>query len=155
MVLEYEKIVDHYPYELLLLADETKEAIHKYLFESDVYTVYVDGSLGGVFCLYTIDENTIELKNMAISEKLQSGGIGSKVINRIKTISQPHYKTLIVGTADCGWRQIKFYEKNGFKKYGVKKNFFIDNYQEPIIENGIQLMDMVMLKYNLHPENEI
>lgn len=28
---------DNYPYDLLLLADETKEEIHKYLFESEVY----------------------------------------------------------------------------------------------------------------------
>ncbi len=35
--MEVCKITDNYPYNLLLLADETTEAINKYLFESDVY----------------------------------------------------------------------------------------------------------------------
>jgi ribosomal protein S18 acetylase RimI-like enzyme len=38
------------------------------------------------------------------------------------------------------------YEKAGFKKYAIKKDFYLRLYPDPIIENGVQLRDMVMLK---------
>lgn len=31
----------------------------------------------------------------------------------------------------------------------MKKNFFIDNYPDPIFDNGVQLTDMVMLKMEI------
>lgn len=151
MKLEFEilKKREPYPYDLLLLADETVEAINKYLFDSDVYFVKSKNELVGVFCLYKIDENTIELKNIAVSERFQGKGFGSEILNFIKEECRKNYKTLLVGTADCGFRQIHFYEMNGFEKYAVRKDFFIENYDLPIFENGVQLRDMVVLKYDL------
>jgi aminoglycoside 6'-N-acetyltransferase I len=55
-----------------------------------------------------------------------------------------------VGTADCGLAQIRFYERNGFVKYAIRKDFFIKNYELPIYENGQLLKDMIMLKYTLN-----
>ena len=51
-----------------------------------------------------------------------------------------------VGTAGTVARQLRFYEKNGFKVFGIKKDFFINNYPQPIYEHGIQLRDMAMLR---------
>ena len=41
---------------------------------------------------------------------------------------------------------IPFYEKCGFRKHHKIKNFFLDNYDHPIIEEGVQLVDMVYLR---------
>jgi aminoglycoside 6'-N-acetyltransferase I len=138
-----------FPYDLLLLADETVDAINKYLFDSTVYLVKSENELVGVFCLYKIDENTIELKNIAVSEEFQGKGLGSAILNFIKEECRKNYKKLLVGTADCGFRQIHFYEMNGFEKYAVRKDFFVENYDLLIFENGVQLKDMVVLKYDL------
>lgn len=139
-----------YPFALLLLADETVDAINKYVDDSAVF-VLKEGAIDlAVFCLYPIDKNTIELKNIAVHESLQGKEVGSLLICEIVVIAKKKgYSRLIVGTADCGVNQIRFYERNGFKKYGVKENFFIDNYKAPIIENGKQLKDMVMLEMYL------
>lgn len=146
-LLNFQLITDDYPYELLLLADETRDAIDKYLLSSDVYLVTLNKDNIGVFCLYHQDSETVELKNIAVSENFQRQGIGEQMLTRIKKICAPKYKRIIVGTADCGISQIRFYEKNGFQKYDVRKNFFIENYPEPIFENGIQLKDMQLLKF--------
>lgn len=45
--------------------------------------------------------------------------------------------------------RLPFTKKNGFRKFAVKKNFFIDQYEAPIYENGVQLKDMVILKFAL------
>lgn len=137
-------------YGLLLLADETIEAIDKYLALSTVFKVSSDGLAIGVFCLFNIDSSIVEIKNIAISDVKQSLGIGSAVIAAIiKIVKSNGFSTLIVGTSDTGVDQIRFYERNGFVRYAVKKNFFVENYSAPIIENGIQLKDMIMLKLTL------
>lgn len=136
-----------YPFNLLLLADETMDAINKYIDDSDVFILEEGEAQLAVFCLYPIDASTLELKNIAVCESLQGQGIGGLLIQEVVAIGKKRgYSRLIVGTADCGIDQIRFYERNGFKKYGVKENFFLDNYAVPIIENGVQLKDMVMLE---------
>lgn len=137
------------PYHLLLLADETIESIDKYVHQSDVYIAEMDDEAIGVVCLYQVDASTVEIKNMAIAEGYQGRGYGSLLLDSIKDIVRNQHTTLMVGTADAGIRQIAFYEKNGFRKFGLKKNFFIDHYEAPIYENGVQLKDMVMLKFEL------
>lgn len=127
-LLDFQLITDEYPYELLLLADETRNAIDKYLSSSDVFLAKLNIDNVGVFCLYHQDAETVELKNIGVSEKYQRQGIGEQILTHIKKICYPKYKRIIVGTADCGINQIRFYEKNGFQKYDVRKNFFIDNY---------------------------
>ncbi len=147
--INIQKIDENYPYDLLLLADETKEGIHKYLFESEVYIAKLSDNDAhiGVFCLYPVNSDTIEIMNIAVSEQYQNRGIGSHLLTEsFKIAKEQGYKELIVGTADCGMKQIRFYEKNGFVKYDVRKNYFTDIYDTPIYENGIQLKDMVMLK---------
>ncbi len=140
---------DNIPYDLLLLADETTDAINKYLPKSDIYIGCINKQIVGVFCLYKVDSTTIEIKNIAIYRDKQSQGLGKKFIEFIKDLTKNKYSLLIVGTADIGFRQIKFYQENGFEKYAIKKNFFIENYPEAIYENTVQLKDMVMLKYTL------
>jgi nicotinamidase-related amidase len=44
---------------------------------------------------------------------------------------------------------IPFYEKCGFKRHHLIKNFFLDNYDHPIFEEGVQLVDMVYLRKNI------
>lgn len=137
------------PYALLLLADETKEAIDKYIYDSEVYRVKAENETIAAFCLYEADNNWIELKNIAVSPAFQGKGFGSKIISHIKSLCKSKYASILVGTADCAHAQIRFYEKNDFQKYGVRENFYIENYPDPIIENGVQLKDMILLKYEL------
>lgn len=72
------------------------------------------------------------------------------MINYVKeTANKENYTEIIVGTADNGINQIRFYERNGFVKYAVKKNYIIDNYSRPVVDDGVLLKDMVMLKMKL------
>ncbi|MCJ0742095.1 GNAT family N-acetyltransferase [Pedobacter montanisoli] len=140
------------PLDLLLMADETEAAVRKYIFQSEVYLVTdkISHEKIAVFVLFKIDNTKLEIKNIAITEKLRGKGIGSWLISNIKQIAtQQNYKSLIVGTPDCAIQQINFYQKAGFIPFALKENFFINNYEEPIYENGILLKDMLMLKMTL------
>jgi aminoglycoside 6'-N-acetyltransferase I len=54
------------PYDLLLLADETMEAINKYIHQSDIYVLDQDNIIIAVCVLQTISNDTIEIKNIAV-----------------------------------------------------------------------------------------
>jgi ribosomal protein S18 acetylase RimI-like enzyme len=136
------------PFELLLLADETVEAIEKYVYTSDVYTVSIDDNEAPVaaFVLSRLNTTEAELKNIAVAPTFQGKGVGSILITEIREICRNSgFRKLWVGTPDSAIQQINFYEKNGFVRDGIKKNFFIDNYPDPIWEDGIMLKDMLML----------
>jgi N-acetylglutamate synthase-like GNAT family acetyltransferase len=66
------------PFDLLLLADETIEAIEKYIYGSEVYVVREseDSEAIAVFALLKINDDDIEIKNIAVMETLQNRGIG-------------------------------------------------------------------------------
>lgn len=138
------------PYELLLLADETTEAIDQYIFSSDIYLLHDGTENIAVMALHKNNDAELELKNIAVIESYRSKGIGSILINKAKEIAHENkYKFLMVGTSDTGFQQIRFYEKNGFVKTGIRKDFFIENYPAPIYENGLQMRDMVLLTHYL------
>lgn len=138
------------PYELLLLADETVEAINQYIYKCDIYLLHDDTESIAVMALCKNSDTELEIKNIAVIESYRSKGIGSILIKKAKEIAlDNHYKVLSVGTSDTGFQQIRFYEKNGFMKTGIRKDFFINNYPSPIYENGLQMRDMVLLTHHL------
>lgn len=138
------------PYTLLLLADETTEAIDRYIFNSEIYLLHEESEEVAVMALYQNNDTELEIKNIAVIERYRSKGIGSILMNKAKEIARENgYKTLTVGTSDTGLQQIRFYEKNGFIKTGIRKNFFIENYPAPIYENELQMQDMIILEYTL------
>ncbi len=141
---------DALPFGLLLLADETIAAIEKYIYASAVYVLMQSGEAIGVAALYPLSADELEIKNIAVAASHQNNGFGSFLIRQlIELARKQQYKMLIVGTADTGLQQIRFYERNGFKKYALRKNFFIEHYPQPIFENGVQLKDMVLLRQPL------
>ena len=143
----------HVPFNLLLLADETVGAIEKYIYASDIYIVKRENEdiPVAVFVLQHLNSSEIELKNIAVAAHLQGKGTGSYLINEIKKIAVlAGFKILWVGTPDVAVKEINFYQKNGFELAGVKKEFFIINYPDPIFDdNATMLRHMAMLKYNL------
>ncbi|HSA38694.1 MAG TPA: GNAT family N-acetyltransferase [Methanoregula sp.] len=142
-LLDGEKI----PYHLLLLADETTEGIDRYIRESDIYIVENKGRFIVVYVLQPVDSSVIEIKNIAVDQEYQGRGIGLSLLSdAIRRAGEEGYSEIIIGTATQAARQISLYEKAGFKKYAIKKDFYLRLYPDPIIENGVQLRDMVMLK---------
>lgn len=130
--------------DLLLLADEQEDMIDKYLERGEVFALY-DGDLKSI-CVVTQEEgNTCELKNIATYEKYRGKGYGRSLINYIFEYYKDKCKTLFVGTGDCPGI-ISFYEQCGFEVSHRVENFFTKNYDHPIYEDGVQLVDMVYLK---------
>ena len=131
--------------DLLLLADEQVEMVERYLDRGRMF-VLEDG--GGIIaeCLVT-DEGSgvLEIKNIAVEPQFQGKSYGKAMIDFLVRMFSNDYSVLQVGTGDSPMT-IPFYEKCGFVRNHVVKDFFIENYDHPIIEAGVQLRDMVYLR---------
>jgi aminoglycoside 6'-N-acetyltransferase I len=64
------------PYDLLLLADETKEIIDGYAKDGQTYVLEVNSQPIAVYVLHGIDKDRIEIKNIAVDSHYQGQGIG-------------------------------------------------------------------------------
>ncbi len=132
---------------LLLLADEQEDMIDRYLDKGVLYVLDDDGIKSE--CVVT-DEGggIIEIKNIATWPEYQGKGYGKTLIDYIVMKYKDKYSILQVGTGDSSLT-IPFYERCGFTRSHSIKNFFIDNYNHPIFENGVQLVDMIVLQRKL------
>ena len=129
---------------MLLLADEQEDMVDRYL---DKGKMYVLDDIGAKCeCVITDEGNGIlEIKNIATVPEYQGKGYARALIEFVINNYRGKYSILQVGTGDSPL-SIPFYEKCGFVRSHIVPDFFTDNYDHPIYESGIQLVDMVYLQ---------
>ena len=129
---------------LLLLADEQENMVDRYLEHGTMYVLDDKGIKAE--CVVTDEGNGIlEIKNIATDPDSQRRGYGKALIDFISSKYQGKYSVLQAGTGDSPLT-VPFYEKCGFKRSHIVKDFFTQNYDRPIFENWVRLRDMVYLK---------
>lgn len=133
---------------LLLLGDEQEEMIDKYLDRGRMFALYEDGEAKCI-CVVTDEGNgIIEVKNIATKQDSQRKGYGKAMLQYVEDTFKGDFSVIQLGTGDSPLT-IPFYEKCGFVRSHVIKNFYVDNYDHPIYEAGIKLVDMIYLKKNI------
>lgn len=127
---------------LLLLGDEQESMVDRYLEPGEMFVLKTDHPVGECVVL-DLGNGVREVKNLAVAESEQGKGYGRVLLDFV----WEHYTdchTLLVGTGDSPLT-VPFYQKCGFTEHHRVKNFFTDNYDHPIFEAGVQLVDMVYL----------
>lgn len=133
---------------LLLLGDEQESMIDQYIEKGTMFVLDDNGIK--CECVVTDEGNgVLEIKNIATKPEYQGRGYGKKLIDFIASKYKEKYSVLQVGTGDSPLT-IPFYERCGFVRSHIVKNFFIDNYDHPIYECGVQLVDMIYLQKKLN-----
>lgn len=139
------------PYELLSLADPSKEMVDSYIKHSEILVAKLNGEIVGIIVLFPLTADEVEVKNIAVNTNLQGQGIGSYMIKKaLEMLAQKNLKSVCIGTANSSLVQLYLYQKLGFEITELKKDFFIDNYTEPIFENGIQAKHLILLTKTLN-----
>ena len=130
--------------DLLLLADEQEDMIDRYLDKGRMYVLDDNGIK--CECVVTDEGNgVLEIKNIATAPKHQGNGYAKTLIDFLVKEYGGKYSVLQVGTGDSPLT-VPFYEKYGFTRSHSIPNFFTDNYDHPICECGVQLVDMIYLQ---------
>jgi len=100
-------------------------------------------------CLVTDEgDGILEIKSLATLPQFQRRGYAKALVNFIEAKYKERFKILQVGTGDSP-ATIPFYQKQGFTRSHIIKNFFADNYSHPIYDGGVLLKDMVYLRKQL------
>ncbi len=130
--------------DLLLLADEQEDMIDRYLDKGWMYVIDDNGIK--CECVITDEGNgVLEIKNIATVSEHQGKGYAKVLIDFVVKKYKEQYTVMQVGTGDSPLT-IPFYEHCGFVRSHSIPNFFTDNYDHPIFECGVQLVDMVYLQ---------
>lgn len=152
--------------DLLLLADEQWDMVELYLRRGEMFAAYAEDETrtkaGSAFvpdralgCMIVtsegVDERGLriaEVKSLAVDPTYQRSGVGRALLEFAAQHAAREYDVLRVGTGDSPLT-VPFYEACGFTRSHVLPNFFIENYDHPIVEAGVQLRDMVILERRL------
>ncbi|QBF82081.1 GNAT family N-acetyltransferase [Shewanella maritima] len=138
--------------ELLLEADPCVNSIARYLNEqSFCFAAYVPTTETAVgACI--VDKkaaHSVEIMNISIAPQHQKLGIGTALLNFVlEQLKAKGVTRVELGTGTFG-HQLSYYQRCGFRVDAVIKDHFIDNYDQPIFENGIQHQDMLRLYIEL------
>ncbi|MDQ6421703.1 GNAT family N-acetyltransferase [Paenibacillus sp. LHD-117] len=145
-----DKLHDEVPYELLLLADPSREMIDDYIARGRCYVAYLHDDAIGQFVLIATHPKTYEIVNIAVHENHQGKGFGTKlVLAAIDEARNLGARTIEIGTGNSSLPQLALYQKCGFRIAGIDHDFFVRHYEEAIVENGIPCKDMIRLKLDL------
>jgi len=156
-MIYYEEIEkEDVPLDLLLLADETIEQINKYIDDSVFFAAVDESILIGAAAVRENDAETAEIVNIAVAEGRQNQKIGRGLIGRvISYCKEQGFSRILIKTGNGGLGQIALYQKSGFRMKSIVPDYFTENYDEPIYENGIECRDQLILEYRIYPENVI
>ena len=127
--------------DLLLLADEQEDMIDRYLDAGEMFVLLDPGPVGEIV-VCGLGDGVFEIKNLATDPNVHGKGYGKTLIRFVLDHYRGKGRELLVGTGDSPLT-VPFYKKCGFTEHHRLKNFFTDNYDHPIIEAGVQLVDMV------------
>jgi len=89
----------------------------------------------------------------AVATERHGQGMGREIVAWLIDEAGGRGKTaVLVGTANSSIGNIAFYQKTGFRTDHVRKDYF-RYYREPHYENGIQIRDMLVFRYELIAEH--
>ena len=94
--------------DLLLEADPSKDMIHKYLNDSDVYALKKEDELISIAVILHIDRKTLELKNIVTKENYRNKGYAKTLLKSLCGNYKQKYDRMLVGTTE---NNIPFYVK--------------------------------------------
>ena len=84
-----------------------------------IWKIYGD-SLIGYVCFFQV-KNEVEIIKIGIMKSHQGKSYGTYLITKIKKLS---IRKIFLEVSSLNKTAIKFYEKNGFKIIGVRKNYY-------------------------------
>lgn len=136
--------------DLLLLADEQEDMIDRYLDRGDMFLLIDTVTQAPVTVAVVTEEapDTCEMKNFATAPAFQRQGHGQRMLEFLFAHYHGRYRTMLVGTGDVP-HILAYYQRCGFVLSHRIPHFFTENYDVPIIDEGVLLDDMVYLKKEL------
>lgn len=131
---------------LLLVGDEQESQVRKYIDDGRMYAAFRDGVAVAVVLVVRLSGNRWEIKNIAVDGTVRRMGLGRRMMEYVESVCGPR-QVLSVGTGEAP-RTLAFYRECGYVESHRVPDFFVDNYDHPVVDDGVLLKDMVyFVKY--------
>ena len=138
---------EHRP--LLLLADPNWPLVEEYLKTSLFFEGILDKEvLGGILVLEEKSGGLAEIRNVSVAEAFQRQGIGRELIQAAMLHCEANKAISLIRicTANSSIHQLRLYQRLGFEMVDVNCNYFVENYPEPIFEDGMACKHQIVLE---------
>lgn len=129
--------------DLLLIGDEQEDMVRRYLDSCRLFAGFADGKAVACCAAVRIDAGVVEIKNLAVLPEYRRMGIGRAMLLHAEH-AHPR-DTFVLGTGETP-STLRFYESCGYRYSHRIPRFFADNYDHPIVEEGVTLCDMLYLR---------
>jgi GNAT superfamily N-acetyltransferase len=129
-------------------AEDSKTLLNGYLNDGHVLAAWRGTDLVGHLQLVPAGDRVVELKNMAVAERLRRTGIGRQLIDTALVAATGEGATrIVVTTASADVGNLRFYQRCGFRLSSVERDAFTTHtgYPEQVVIDGIPLRDRVWL----------
>lgn len=130
-------------------AEEGVERIHAALRDSAcvAYAARVAGELVGAAVVRWVHDETSEILYIAVIAEQRGKGYGKRMLAELQDeLRVRGGGVLLVGTANSSLENLAFYQKCGFRMFEIRQDYF-SYVQPPLMEHGIVMRDMVVLRY--------
>ena len=98
-------------------------------------------TLGYYLCYGVLDE--CEIARIAVNQKERRRGIGQSLFSHLLQVCKDKNITkILLDVRESNIPAIRFYEKNGFKKDGIRKNYYAGANPENAILMSLDLTEM-------------
>jgi len=122
---------------LLLLADPEWAAVERYLSGGEMYALFDGDRAVAEVVVAERADGQCEIKNLATDPAFWRRGFARALVDHVASLMAGRYERLYVGTSKPA-----VYERMGFTPAYTVKNFFVDNYSEPVWDEGELCVDM-------------
>lgn len=140
---------------LFELAEDSAAELDSYLHAGRVLTATVGLDVVGHLQLVETDRpGQTEIKNMAVREDWQGGGIGARLVRAALDLLEAEGGTaMLVATAAADVGNLRFYQRQGFRMRSVERDAFTPaaGYPPGTRIDGIELRDRVWLDRPVDP----
>lgn len=141
--------------DLFALAEDSPTQLESYLHEGRVLVARRDDNIIGHLQLVDTGENdTVEVRNMAVREAEQRRGVGARLLGAaIHIAAAVGHTNMVVATAAADIGNLRFYQRQGFRFRSIERDAFsaAAGYADDISADGIPLRDRVWLDRPVEP----
>lgn len=103
---------------------------------NETYVVRLDGEIVGTFILQTRGAFSVYLKSIAIKPELRGRNFGKIIMSYIERMVFPENANLFLCVSSFNTGALKFYEKLGYQKIGVLKDYLVRGYDEILMRKA-------------------
>ena len=135
---------------LLLDADPDERQVAAHLAHGELHVVRRNGIPVGVvvICRKTVD--TWEIMNCSVAPDHRRQGCGTALVRHaLDVIGGKGARYAELGTSDASPGPMALSRNCGFYVTGTLRNHFLDNYPEPVWDNGVQCIDMIRMRADI------